>query len=45
MNQNNASNSGGKEAGGLAIPGALFTTLGLLFTYQNLFNRGIFAAD
>ncbi len=30
---------GGKEAGGLAIPGALFTTLGLLFTYQNLFNH------
>jgi LiaI-LiaF-like transmembrane region len=30
---------GGKEAGGLAIPGTILTTLGLLFTYQNLFNH------
>jgi hypothetical protein len=29
--------AGGKEAGGLAIPGSLFTILGLLFLYQNTF--------
>jgi LiaI-LiaF-like transmembrane region len=31
--------AGGKEAGGLAIPGSLFTMLGLLFLYQNAFNH------
>jgi hypothetical protein len=30
--------SGGKEAGALAIPGSLFTMLGLVFLYQNTFN-------
>lgn len=31
--------AGGKEAGGLAIPGSLFTMLGLLFLFQNTFNH------
>lgn len=31
--------AGGKEAGALAIPGSLFTMLGLLFLYQNTLNH------
>ncbi len=31
--------SGGKDAGALAIPGSVLTTLGLLFLYQNTFNH------
>ncbi len=31
--------TGGKQAGGLAIPGTLFMMLGLLFLYQNTFDR------
>lgn len=30
---------GGKSAGGLAIPGSIVTTLGLIFLYQNTFNH------
>jgi len=31
--------TGGKAAGGLAIPGSLFTMLGLILLYQNTFNH------
>lgn len=31
--------SGGKEAGGLAIPGSIFMMLGLVFLYQIVFNH------